>query len=203
MPSATWPPRCFRGCAEGCTSQEGKCHAPHLFRGLGPLRSARQRREAIGLSGLRGDLGGKSDCGGLRSADLRQEPLSSQELAGEWLLVVSAAGLGIPSIQEVCRTVFWMRCFLLLATSGASSTATAYGPGMSNVLLDDASSRALAFRLKLVREALNLDYESFYGIMGIHSGTGEAIESERLGYAAPDEEMLKRFACITMRPKNG
>ena len=37
---------------------------------------------------------------------MRQEPLSSQELAGEWLLVVSAAGLANPLSSRKCAGPF-------------------------------------------------------------------------------------------------
>jgi hypothetical protein len=122
---------------------------------------------------------------------MRQEPLSSHELAGEWLLVVSAAGLANPLYPGSVPDRFLDEVFLILGHLGRIKPCHGLRPWHGNVLPDDTSSRALAFRLKLVREALNLDYESFYGIMGIHSGTGEAIESGRFGYAAPDEEMLQ------------
>ena len=64
-------------------------------------------------------------------------------------------------------------------------------PWHGDVLLDDSSSRAIAFRITLVRGSLYRDTALFYGACGIHAKVGEAIERGQLSFLTPDQEMLQ------------
>ena len=58
-------------------------------------------------------------------------------------------------------------------------------------LPDDNSARALAFRIKLAREALGIDRRHFYGACGLNPKAGEALEAGHVSFATPDHEMLR------------
>jgi hypothetical protein len=113
---------------------------------------------------------------------MRQEPLSSDGLAGEWLLVVSAAGLSNPFYPGSVPDEFLDEVFLILGRRGRIDHAQGLRPWHGNVLLDNISSRALLFRMKLIREALHLGCDEFYGNTGFPAGAAEAIESGRLEF---------------------
>ena len=81
--------------------------------------------------------------------------------------------------------------FFILGRLGRVRHAHGIRPWHGNVLLDDTSSQATVFRVKLVREALDLGYEHFYGGMGISARRGEEIENGRFGYTDLDEELLQ------------
>ena len=55
---------------------------------------------------------------------------------------------------------------------------------------DDCSSRAIAFRITLVRETLYMDPTLFYRACGIPAKVGEAIE-KRLSFLSQDQETLQ------------
>jgi hypothetical protein len=59
------------------------------------------------------------------------------------------------------------------------------------VLLDDSSARAIAFRIRLVREALHISTGLFYMRCGINPKVGEAIEAGYVSSLSPDQEMLR------------
>jgi hypothetical protein len=122
---------------------------------------------------------------------MRQEPLCSDGYAGEWLLAVSAAGLSHPLYPGKLPERFLNEVFLILGGFGRIKHNAHLKPWHGNVLLDDASSRAIALRVKLIREAFHKDCAGFYGAVGIDAKVGEALESGRVALLHPDEEMLK------------
>ena len=122
---------------------------------------------------------------------MQQQPLSNEEFAGEWLLVVSAAGFANPLYPGSLPDQFLDEAFFILERLGHVKHARDLRPWHGNVFLDDTSSRAVVFRVKLVREALNLDCKGFYEAMGIPASKGEAFESGRFGYTDLDQELAQ------------
>jgi hypothetical protein len=122
--------------------------------------------------------------------NMRQQSLASED-AGEWLLVIFAAGLSHPLYPGRLPVRFLDDVFLILSRLGRIEHNRNLKPWHGNVLLDNASSRAVALRLKLIRHALHMDYARFYGAVGIAAKVGEALESGRVAFLEPDVEMLK------------
>jgi hypothetical protein len=125
---------------------------------------------------------------------MRQEPLSSGDLAGEWLLVVSTAGLDHPQYPGRLPERFLNEVFQVLGFLSRVKPDAYLRPWHGNVLLDDGSPRALAFRVKLIREALHMHFEEFYGALGIRAVVGEALECGYIAFARPDQQMLQAIA---------
>ena len=121
---------------------------------------------------------------------MRQEPLSSDGLAGEWLLVTSKAGLGHPLYPGALPDELLDEVFIVLARLGRIVHDTELKAWHGNVLTDDSSARALAFRVKLAREALGINRRHFYGACGINPKAGEALEAGHVSFASPDHEIL-------------
>ena len=94
---------------------------------------------------------------------MRQEPLSNNGLAGEWLLVVAKGGLSHPLYPGQLADELLDEVFLVLGRLGRIIHDDTLKPWHGNVWPDDSSARALAFRVRLAREALALDRSHFYG----------------------------------------
>jgi hypothetical protein len=122
---------------------------------------------------------------------MRQEPLSSKDDAGEWMLVVSAAGLSHSLYPGKLPERFLDEALLILGRLGRIEHDPHLKPWHGNILLDDTSSLAIALRVKMIREALHMDYAHFYGSLQINAKVGEALEDGRVTFIHPDEEMLK------------
>ena len=121
---------------------------------------------------------------------MRQEPLSSAELAGEWLMVVSKAGLNHPIYPGTLPDELLDEVFIVLARLGRVLHDSTLKAWHGNVWPDDSSARAIAFRVRLAREALALDRRHFYGACGLNPKAGEALEGAHVSFACADHEML-------------
>ncbi len=121
---------------------------------------------------------------------MRQEPLSSDELAGEWLLVTSKAGLNHPLYPGALPDELLDEVFVVLGRLGRIVHDTELKAWHGNVLPDDSSARALAFRAKLAREALGINRRHFYGACGINPKAGESLEGGHVSFASLDHEIL-------------
>ena len=121
---------------------------------------------------------------------MRQKPLSSEGLAGEWLLVTSKAGLSHSLYPGALPDELLDEVFNVLAKLGRVQHDAELKAWHGNVLPDDSSARALAFRVKLAREALGIERRHFYGACGINPKAGEALEAGHVSFATPDHEML-------------
>ena len=121
---------------------------------------------------------------------MRQEPLSSDGLAGEWLLVTSKAGLNHPLYPGTLPDEHLDEVFIVLAKLGRIVHDAELKAWHGNVLPDDSSARALAFRVKLAREALGINRRHFYGACGLNPKAGEALEAGHVSFASADHEML-------------
>jgi len=126
---------------------------------------------------------------------MRQEPLSSDGLAGEWLLVVSKAGLNHPIYPGTLPDELLDEVFLILSRLGRVIHDRALKAWHGNVCPDDSSARAIAFRVRLAREALGLDRRHFYGSCGLNPKAGEALEAAHVFFASPDHDMLHEL-CV-------
>ena len=121
---------------------------------------------------------------------MRQEPLSSDGLAGEWLLVTSKAGFNHPLYPGALANELLDEVFIVLAKLGRVQHDAELKAWHGNALPDDSSPRALAFRIKLAREALGIDRRLFYGACSLNPKAGEALEAGHVSFATPDQEML-------------
>ena len=111
-------------------------------------------------------------------------------LAGEWLLVTSKAGLSHSFYPGALPDELLDEVFIVLARIGRVQPDAELKVWHGNVLPEDSSARALAFRVKLAREALGIDRRHFYGVCGINPKAGEALEAGHVSFATPDHEML-------------
>ena len=93
---------------------------------------------------------------------MRQEPLSSGELAGEWLLATSKESQGHPNHPGTLPDEHFDEVFMILVRLGRVQHDAVLQPWHGNVLPDDSSPRALALRVRLAREALAMDHDVFY-----------------------------------------
>ena len=125
---------------------------------------------------------------------MQQEPLSSEGLAGEWVLVLSLAGLKSPFYAGQLPDELLDEVFVVLSRLERVTHDPYLRPWHGNVLLDVTSSRALAFRIKLVRDALGMDGRRFYGACGIDPIVGDAIEAGFLSFLSPGHELLQKIA---------
>lgn len=122
---------------------------------------------------------------------MRQESLLSHGLAGEWLLITSKAGVNPPIYPGALPDELLDEVFIVLARLGRIVHDTELKTWHGNVLPDDSSARALAFRMKLAREALGMNCKHFYGACGINPKAGESLEAGHVSFATPDHEMLQ------------
>ena len=122
---------------------------------------------------------------------MQQEPLASDDWAGEWLLVISFAGRASPLHPGTLPNAVLDDVFIVLARLGRVRHDRWLKPWHGNVLLDDSSSRSIAFRLRLVREALPMDVALFYGACGIDPKVGEAMEEGCFFLLSPDQAALQ------------
>ena len=121
---------------------------------------------------------------------MQQEPLISEGYAGEWLLVLSIAGHASPLYPGKLPEGLLDEVFIVLGHLGRLTHDPHLRPWHGNVLLDDSSARAIAFRIRLVREALYMSSGLFYVRCGINPKVGEAFEAGYLSSLSPDQEML-------------
>ena len=121
---------------------------------------------------------------------MRQEPLSSGELAGEWLLVVAKAGLSHPLYPGKLPDELLDEVFLVLAKLGRVIHDDTLKAWHGSVWPDDSTARALAFRVRLARDALKMDRSSFYGACGLNLKAGQALEAANVSFASSDHAML-------------
>ena len=127
---------------------------------------------------------------------MRQAPLSGDGLAGEWLLVTAKAGLNHPLYPGQLPDELLDEAFLVLARLGRVIHDDTLKAWHGNVWTDDSSARALAFRMRLAREAFGLDRCAFYGACGLNPKAGEALEAAHASFASADHEMLSELcAC--------
>ena len=121
---------------------------------------------------------------------MRQEPLSSGELAGEWLLVTSKAGLSHALYPGALPDELLDEVFVVLSRLGRVQHDAILMPWHGNVMSDDSSALALAFRVRLAREALAMDRARFYGECSLNPKAGEALEAGHVSFASPDHVMV-------------
>ena len=121
---------------------------------------------------------------------MQQEPLMSEDYAGEWLLVLSVAGHASPLYPGRLPEGLLDEVFIVLARLGRMTHDDFLKPWHGNVLLEDSSARAIGFRIRLVREALYWNARHFYARCGIDPKVGEGIEDGYLSSLSPDQEML-------------
>ena len=121
---------------------------------------------------------------------MRQEPLSNEGLAGEWLLVVAKMGLSHPLYPGKLPDELLDEVFCVLARLGRVIHDETLKAWHGNVWPDDSSARALAFRVRLARDALKLDRSAFYAACGLNLRAGEAFEAAHVSFASADHEML-------------
>ena len=121
---------------------------------------------------------------------MQQEPLGSDGYAGEWLLVLSGAARTSPLYPGKLPEGLLDEVFIVLGHLGRLTHDQHLRPWHGTVLLDDSSARAIAFRIRLVREALCMSAGLFYMRCGINPKVGEAMEGGHLSSLSPDQEML-------------
>ena len=121
---------------------------------------------------------------------MQQEPLASDGYAGEWLLVLSVAGRASPLYPGKLPEGLLNEVFIVLGRLGRLTYDQHLKPWHGDVLLDDSSTRAVGFRIRLVREAVCMSAELFYVRCGINPKVGEAFEAGYLSSLSPDQEML-------------
>jgi hypothetical protein len=107
-----------------------------------------------------------------------QKPLFSREDAGEWNLMVRNCDDG----PGVLPDILWDAAFLILAAMGRIRHAADAMPWHGQALPDDSSTRAIAFRLKMVRLAMNLSLETFYRPCGLSLKTARDWEASRRSF---------------------
>jgi len=119
---------------------------------------------------------------------VRQEPLSSDD-SGEWKIVTYKTA----SSHSPCPGMFeelWDEIFIILATMGRLKQDDDLELWHGDLLIDNCSSRALALRLRMARQALNLDHEQFYGSCGIDRTAAAAFEAGHPSFASLSSEYL-------------
>jgi hypothetical protein len=124
---------------------------------------------------------------------MQQQPISAKDLPGEWLLVSLKQGNMRWGNPGKLASEHFDEAFVILARLGRIHTDAALKPWHGNVLLDDSAPRAVALRVRLVREALGLDHNNFYGACGINLKAGEALEEGNRLFASLDHEILHRI----------
>jgi hypothetical protein len=102
---------------------------------------------------------------------------------------VTKAGVNPPIYPGTLPDELLDEVFIVLARLGRVQHDIELKAWHGNVLPDDSSARALAFRVKLAREALGIDRRHFYGACGINPKAGEALEAGHVSFASPDHEM--------------
>ncbi len=121
---------------------------------------------------------------------MRQEPLSSGEQAGEWLLVTSKDAAGHPNFPGRLVDEHFDEVFVVLARLGRLRPDAELKPWHGNVLPEDSSCRAVALRVNLAREALALGLDVFYRGCGVNANACRAREAGHRAFASIDNEML-------------
>ena len=120
---------------------------------------------------------------------MRQEPLSSEGLAGEWQLVVAKGGFNHPLYPGQLPDALLDEVFFVLLRLGRVIHGDTLKAWHGNVWPDDNSARALAFRMRLARETLGMDRGHFYGACGLNPKAGEAFEAAHVSFASADHGM--------------
>ena len=78
---------------------------------------------------------------------MQQEPLMSEDNAGEWLLSFPSPGQTFPSIRESCPRGSWMQVFMGPGRLGRPDPRLRPEAMARKLLLDDSSVRAIGFRI--------------------------------------------------------
>ncbi len=125
---------------------------------------------------------------------LHQQPLSSDGFAGEWLLVTDKAGVNTSLYPGKLPEELWDEVFIVLVGLGRLIHDRDLRPWHGIVLLNDSSPQALALRIKLVRDALEMDHSLFYGACGLNPRAGEALEAGHALLASPGHEMVNQVS---------
>jgi hypothetical protein len=122
----------------------------------------------------------------------RQEPLSSGD-AGEWKIVIHKAALNLSLAPEALRDDLWDEAFIVLAGLGRVKFADEPKTWHGNLLLDNCSPEAIALRTLVVRLALKMDHEQFYGACAINLKAAHALEAGHPAFASPTYEALDKL----------
>lgn len=120
---------------------------------------------------------------------MRQEPLSSDGAAGEWVLVFAKAGRNHVLYPGGLPDDLFDEVFFVLVRLRRMIHDKVLKVWQGNVWPDDSSPRALGFRMRLAREALAMDRRFFYGLSGFNPKAGEAFEAGHGSFASPEREM--------------
>jgi hypothetical protein len=120
---------------------------------------------------------------------MRQAPASSEGFAGEWLLTASLAGIEA-RLSNMPNKLF-DEVFQILGGLNRIRHDPDFKPWHGNVLLDNGSPFALAFRLRLARQGLNMEQRQFYRCCGFNQRAGEALESANPVFARANSEILQ------------
>jgi hypothetical protein len=160
------------------------------FRSLGPMSVKTLAANRLAETWVQSAIAAGCD------PHMRQESLSSDGLAGEWLLVVAKAGLNHPLYPGELPEELLNEVFLLLTRFGRVIHDGELKVWHGSVWPDDCSPRALAFRIRLARGMLAMDRGLFYGACAFNPKAGEALEAGHVSFASPDHEMLHELcAC--------
>ncbi len=118
----------------------------------------------------------------------RQEPLSGDD-AGEWKVVIYKT---TPSNSPCPETLaeLWDEIFIILVTMGRLKWDDDLKLWHGDFLNDRCSPDVLALRLRMARQALNLDYEQFYGACSINLKAAAAFEAGHPSFASLSTEFL-------------
>ncbi len=104
----------------------------------------------------------------------RQQPLSGED-AGEWHIVTLKG-----SQSEAVPEELWDEVFVTLVVLGRVQCDQELQFWHGDFLAEDCSPQACAFRLRFARQALSLDFEPFYGTLGLDADTAQAVEAGEL-----------------------
>ncbi len=160
------------------------------FRSLSPIGAKTLAGDYLAETWVQAAIAAGSD------PHMRQQPLSHDGLAGEWLLVTSKAGLSHPLHPGPLSDELLDEVFLVLARLGRVVHDDTLKAWHGNVWPDDSSARALAFRTKLARETLGLNRRHFYAACGFNPKAGEALEAGHVSFAYAEHEMLHELCAF-------
>jgi len=111
---------------------------------------------------------------------VRQRGLSEED-AGEWQ-IVTLRGTGSAAIPEE----LWEEVFVILTDLGRVEPDTELRFWHGDCLAEDCSTKARAFRVRLARRALSLDYAEFYEPLSLDEKVAQALEASSLALLLND-----------------
>jgi hypothetical protein len=153
-------------------------------RSLSAARGRKQVRSDVAIAWVEQAIA--AGCGPF----MRQEPLSSSDQAGEWLLAISKDAATHPYFPGMPTDEHFDEVFVILARLGRLRPDATLRPWHGNVLPEDSSARAVALRIKIAREFIGLGQEAFYGACRMNLNAGRALEEGHRAFASIDNEML-------------